>query len=62
VKGFEVVSEKLLALQNKLSKKSIGQPIPKSKPELLYLRCPSCKKGVLETVPLFDQRGQQKNG
>ena len=51
---------KLPELQTMLSKKGITQIKPKSKPELLHRKCPHCKKGILETVLLFDQRGPPK--
>ena len=33
----------------------------KEKPPLLHRKCPSCKKGTLETVLLFNQRGPPNN-
>ena len=51
---------KLPELQTMLSKKGITQIKPKSKPEKSHRKCPHCKKGILETVLLFDQRGPPK--
>ncbi len=51
---------KLPELQTMLSKKGITQIKPKSKPENSHRKCPHCKKGILETVLLFDQRGPPK--
>ena len=52
---------KLPQLQTILSKKEITPLKSKSKPELLHRKCPSCKKGILETVLLFDQRGPPRD-
>lgn len=51
---------KLPELQSLLSSKEITSVKTKPKPELLHRKCPSCKKGILETVLLFDQRGPPK--
>jgi hypothetical protein len=46
---------KLPELQQLLNKKKTVTVI--DKPPLLHRKCPSCKKGTLQTVLLFDQRG-----
>lgn len=51
---------KLPQLQTMLASKKITAVKTKPKPELLHRKCPSCKKGILETVLLFDQRGPPK--
>ena len=48
---------KLPKLQAMLLEKKIKQLTPQTKPDLLHRKCPSCKKGTLQTVLLFDQRG-----
>lgn len=47
--------EKLPELQQLLSDRKTQSPI--SRPSILYRKCPYCKKGTLETIFLFGQRG-----
>lgn len=50
---------KLPELQSLLSDAQV-QTI-KEKPPLMHRKCPTCKKGTLETVLLFNERGPPKN-
>jgi len=50
---------KLPELQELLSETKL-QSITEKTP-LMHRRCPTCKKGTLETVLLFNERGPPKN-
>jgi len=51
--------EKLPKLQAELRTTSLA--ILKPKEPLLHRRCPTCKKGKLHTIYLFNERGPPKN-
>ena len=51
--------EKLPQLQASLDTKTLVSVVPKE--PLLHRQCPSCKKGKLYTILLFDARGSPQN-